>query len=135
MGRSCHLLWALPLLLASACGAREDVIAEVGRNAIAVEAFQSYLEAVTGVRWQAVEERVASRLLDQFLDQEVVLTAAEDRRSVVPAVDPAARSAATRSLLREVCGTAPTVPDAAIEEEVARRMEVRRPARARVRSR
>ncbi len=116
-----------------ACGAGENVIARVGGHEIDVESLQAYLEGVTGSNWQEVERRVASRLLDQLIDQEVVAASAQDRRESVIPDDPAARSAAVRSLLREVCGPVPPVPDDVLDDEITRRLEQVQPARAHVR--
>ena len=79
----------------------------VGREVVAIEAFTAYVDAVTSEPWQSVNERVASRLLDQFLDQEVVAAAAGDRREFKIPAEPGQRSTVVRSLLAELCGPVP----------------------------
>jgi peptidyl-prolyl cis-trans isomerase C len=127
--------WSLVVIGATsvACGVGEDVIAKVGDHEIDVASLQVYLEGVTGTSWQEVEWRVASRLLDQLIDQEVVAAAAKGRPSSAIPDDPAARSAAVRSLLREVCGPVPAVSQDVLDREIARRLEQAQPARAHVR--
>lgn len=127
--------WSVVVIGAAAvaCGVGENVIAKVGDHEIDVAALQVYLEGVTGTSWPEVEWRVASRLLDQLIDQEVVAAAAKDRRESIIPDDPAARSAAVRSLLREVCGPVSPVLQEALDKEIARRMEQVQPARAHVR--
>jgi hypothetical protein len=118
---------------ALACDVEETVVAKVGDHEIDVESLQVYIEGITGTNWQEVERRVASRLLDQLIDQEVVAAGARDRRESVIPDDPAARSATVRSLLREVCGPVPPIPQEVLDDEIARRLEQVRPARAHVR--
>jgi hypothetical protein len=130
--------WAAALamgvvLLTGACRPPEHVLALVGGQPIDIEVFQRYLGAVTGEAWEVVDHRVASRLLDQFLDQEVVAQAARRRHEASVPVDPNRRSAMVRRLLDTLCGDVPPLPDEEVEQEVARRLEVVRPARAHVR--
>jgi parvulin-like peptidyl-prolyl isomerase len=127
--------WSMVVIGATsvACGVGEDVIAKVGDHEIDVASLQVYLEGVTATSWQEVERRVASRLLDQLIDQEVVAAAAKGRPSSAIPEDPAARSAAVRSLLREVCGPVPAVSQDVLDHEIARRLEQAQPARAHVR--
>jgi parvulin-like peptidyl-prolyl isomerase len=135
MDAACLVRWSVVLFgaAACACGVGENVVARVGDHEIDVESLQEYLEGVTGIGWQEVERRVASRLLDQLIDQEVVAAAAQgDGESVVPE-DPAARSAAVRSLLRDLCGPVPQIPQEVVDDEVARRLKQVQPARAHVR--
>lgn len=115
------------------CGVRESVLATVGPYDVEIATFQTYLEAVTGEKWQNVDERVASRLMDQFLDQEVVVAAARQLLEPQIPVEPGRRSAAVRRLLEQLCGPVPQLPEAAIIREVERRLQVSRPARAHVR--
>lgn len=116
-----------------ACGGREGVVATVGDHDIDVDSFQLYVEGITGASWQGVERRVASRLLDQLIDQEVVAAAAQSRGESRIPDEPAARSAAVRSLLRKLCGEVPPIPQEVLDEEIARRLEQVQPARAHVR--
>jgi parvulin-like peptidyl-prolyl isomerase len=123
------------MILAAVTGCRtsEDVFAHVGSEQIRVEAFQGYLEAVTSEPWKATEQRVASRLLDQFLDQEVVVVAAHEQHGLSAPSNPGRRSAVVRSLIEEVCGPSPPPPTDQIEVEVQRRIEERQPAQAHIR--
>ncbi len=128
---------ALTVLVAGAavagCGPRPDVLARVGNAQVAVEGFQRYLEAAAGQPWQAVDHRVATRVLDEYLDQEVVLVAA-DRRPPEDGYDhPASRTAAVRPLLAELCGVDGGPPEVVVEREIERRLDEVRPRRARVR--
>jgi parvulin-like peptidyl-prolyl isomerase len=118
---------------ATGCGVREDLIARVGSRDILIDELQAYLEAVAGTSWQAADERVAARILDQYLDQEVVAAAARRRGEVDIPTEPGDRSARVRSLIGEVCGPVPRLPSEAVAEEVERRLGELRPARARVR--
>jgi parvulin-like peptidyl-prolyl isomerase len=129
---------AVPVLsvvacLAAGCGTDEGVLARVGNLDVGVAAFQEHLVAATGEPWQGVTDPVASRLLDQFLDQEVVLVAAgRDRQTVVPDA-PGERSTRVRRLLDELCGAPPPPDPDVVETEVAAARSVNRPSRARVR--
>jgi hypothetical protein len=118
---------------AVACGQRVNVCAEVGRHKVEVEAFQAYLGAVTGQGWQSVDERVAGRLLDQFLDQEVVAAAARVKRPMRIPIEPGERAATVRSLLAEVCAGEPALDPAEVQRELERRLQQLQPARAHVR--
>jgi hypothetical protein len=125
---------APPLVVAAfACGVREDVVASVGGSSVHVDVLQAYMNNVVDISWQSLDERVASRLLDQYLDQEVVIAAGIDRQGIEVAAGFAERSAAVRSLLREVCGPVPPVPRELLDSEVERRLGEVHPARAHVR--
>lgn len=121
------------LCLTLACGTDEGELARVGRDAVSVAAYQEHLEAVTGEAWQGVTNPVASRLLDQFIDQEVVVAAAGGGGEVEVPTDPGARSARVRILLDELCGPSPPPSDADVEAEVNEARTTTRPARAHVR--
>lgn len=120
-------------LLAPACQVEKDTVATVGDRQLEVSALQAYLEAVTGEQWQAVEQRVASRLLDQLIDQEVVVAAAKDADALPPPLQADRRSAAVRQLLATACGPVPPLSPELLEQEVARRLTEPQPARAHVR--
>ena len=108
-------------------------MARVGDEKIEVETFQEQLVAATGEPWQGVTDGVASRLLDQFLDQEVVVVAAnQGDRALIP-TDPGARSAWVRQSLDGLCGPSPAPDAAEVEAEIAKSQAVIRPARAHVR--
>ena len=119
--------------LASGCGSDEGVLARVGEVDVEVSAFQAHLVAATDEPWQGVTDSVASRLLDQFLDQEIVLVAAGRDRQTVPPTSPVARSTRVRRLLDELCGPPPAPNEDDVEAGVAAAQSVVRPARARVR--
>jgi hypothetical protein len=95
--------------------------------------FQTYVGEVTGEAWQAVSARVNSRLLDQYLDRQVVLEAARKRDVEVSALTPVMGPSEVQWLMDELCGAAPDPSPAEIESEVAQRAETTRPARAHVR--
>jgi hypothetical protein len=133
LGHSKYVLVPLLLGVTPGCGVREDVVATVGGYSVEVDVLQSYMDGVVDLSWQAVDERVASRLLDQYLDQEVVVAAASDQRGVEVPPEFAARSAAVRSLLRDVCGEVPPVPQEVLDAEIESRLDEIHPARAHVR--
>jgi len=121
--------------LAGACKPREreNVIAVVGAHRVEMGSFQGYLAGVLGEPWQSVDGRLASRLLDQFLDQEVVAAAARRKRDMVIPLDPGKRSAGVRAMLAKVCGPPPPPSAQEIGRAVAKRMQVIEPERVRVR--
>lgn len=120
-------------LVCAGCAPSPGVLARVGDAEIPVQELQLYLESAAGESWQSVDDRVATRLLDQYLDQEVVLQAASDAKSHADVVDPAARTASVRALLQRLCGEATSPVTVAIETEVERRLGETRGRRARVR--
>jgi hypothetical protein len=120
-------------LLLVGCRANEDMVAEVAGTPLELVAFQDYLEATTGEAWQVVEERVACRLLDQFLDQEVIIAAAIERGTRSVPLEPPRRSQSVRQLLDTVCGEAPPLSEEAVASAVAQRLTQHRPAQAHVR--
>ncbi len=121
--------------LTGACRSKPpvNVIATVGDHQIQIKAFQGYLAYVLEKPWQSVDGRLASELLDQFLDQEVIAAAARLHKRMAIPVEPAARSAMVRGLLDHVCGPAPTPSPVLVESETARRMRHVEPERVRVR--
>jgi len=125
----------LAILPATACRQREpeDVIAVIGRHRVRLAGFQGYVDDVLGEPWQSVDGALASRLFDQFLDQEIIATAARQQRGLHIPKDPGRRSAAVRALLGKLCGPPPAPDAAAVDAEVARRMHVTLPERVRVR--
>jgi len=119
--------------LALACGTDEGALATVGDTSVAVVTFQEHLVAVTGEAWQGLTDPVASRLLDQFIDQEVVVAAARSSNEVTVPNETGARSARVRMLLDELCGPPPPPAIEVVEAEVEAAQAVERPARASVR--
>lgn len=118
---------------ALSCGTDDGTFAVVGDDAVSVVTFQGHLVAATGEPWQAVTDEVASRLLDQFIDQEIVVAAARSDTEIVVPTEPGARSARVRLLLDELCGPPPPPPPEVVEAEVTNAQAVERPARAYVR--
>jgi parvulin-like peptidyl-prolyl isomerase len=123
------------LVVAALCGCREreETLARVGGEQVQITAFQTHLEAVTGTSWKTVEVRVASRLLDQFLDQEVVVAAAHEQNLNQIPNDPARRSLAVRMVVDELCGPVPQVAPETLDEEIRHHLEKKQPAQAHVR--
>ncbi|MCK5375654.1 MAG: peptidylprolyl isomerase [Acidobacteria bacterium] len=134
-GLRCSRCGLVLLALAGAlsCGVDEDVLAQVGRQRLYMAPFQVYVGEVTGEIWQGVDTRAASRLLDQYLDQQVILEAARQKDVGDVSEEGRQRPREMRLLLEELCGTAPSPPESMVEEEVARRASELRPARAHVR--
>ena len=115
------------------CSAGGDTVARVGSRQLEIAPFQDFVGEVTGEGWQGVGANVTSRLLDQYLDRLVVLESAR-RRDVAAVSDPLALGPAEMQwMLDELCGSPPAPDKVEIADEVARRLEVVRPARAHVR--
>jgi len=110
-----------------------SIIARVGRHNIEIGSFQGYVESVIGEGWKTIDDRVASRLLDQYLDQEVLAAAARRRRRFAIPVEPGRRAAMIRELVPEVCGPVPTPAPEAIEKAVEEALQGRQPDRVHVR--
>lgn len=123
----------LALTLNLSCGARGNALASVGGQRLEIAPFQNYVGEVTGEAWQAVSARVSSRLLDQYLDRQVVLEAARKRDVEVSEMTAVMGPSEVQWLIDQLCGSAPEPSPAEIANEVARRAEVTRPARAHVR--
>lgn len=114
-------LFVAVAIFVSGCGVEETVVARVDGVDIKVDRVQTYLQRVTGSQWAAVDSRAASRIFDQFLEQEAVAMALEERR------DGQATAGVERSVLllrfaKEICGPAPTVAPAEFDAAVASRM-------------
>jgi len=128
------LLTVLPALTVGCKGPPgATIIAQVGRHNIEIRAFQGFVESVVGEGWKAVDDRVASRLLDQYLDQEVLAAAARRKRRFVIPVDPGRRAAMIRGLVPGVCGPAPAPGAEEIERAVKAALKGRQPDRVHVR--
>ncbi len=115
------------------CSVKETVFARVARVDIEVKSLQSYFSGVTGMPWQSADDVVASRLVDQFLDQEVVAYVAGEHSDVELSLDPGTRSAMLRTILPEICGEAPQVSEDVIQREIEQRGVEIAPAQAHVR--
>jgi len=109
------------VVLVAGCGVEETVVARVDGVEVHSERIQLYLEEMTGSQWAEVDSRAASRLLDQFLEQEAVIQVMDDR-SEDAQDDPVARSMLLRRFVEKVCGPPPTVPPDEIEAAVEIRM-------------
>ncbi len=108
-------------LFAAGCGVDETVVARVDGVDVHVEQVQDYLQRVTGSQWAEVDSRAASRLFDQFLEQEAVATALKSE-SGGASTDAVERSVVLLRFVEEVCGPPPTVIPAEIANAVAVRM-------------
>jgi peptidyl-prolyl cis-trans isomerase C len=124
---------AITLTLTVSCGVKGGTLARVGGQRLEIAPFQTYVGEVTGEAWQAVSARVTSRLLDQYLDRQVVLEAARSRDVEVSTVSTVMSPSEVQWLMDELCGEAPEPSQTDIASEVARRAETTRPARAHVR--
>jgi parvulin-like peptidyl-prolyl isomerase len=124
---------ALCTASAVSCGMNENTLARVGDQRIEIDPFQTYVGEVTGEAWQAVSAKVTSRLLDQYLDRQIVLEAARDRDMKVSTVPTVMGPSEVQWLMDELCGQAPLPLLDEISDEVERRAETMRPARAHVR--
>ena len=128
-----RLVTVMVMAFCSSCGSDEGVVARVGKHRLEIASFQSYVGDVTGETWSAVNARVISRLLDQYLDRQVVLEAARER-DVNVGVDPHELGPSeVQWLLDELCGAAPQPSGEDIAREVELRAGTVRPARAHVR--
>jgi len=123
----------IALALALGCSGDGDTIARVGSRQLEIAPFQDYVSEVTGEGWQGVGADVTSRLLDQYLERLVVLETAR-RQDVSSVSEPLALGPAEMQwLLDKLCGPPPAPDQAEVASEVARRMEVVRPAQVHVR--
>jgi len=129
----CRPLLGLVLALTVSCGIDQNDLASIGGRSVEIDPFQTYVGEVTGEAWQAVSARVTSRLLDQYLDRQVVLEAARRRDVDLSAISAEAGPSEVQWLLDELCGPAPEPSEAEISTEVGRRAEETRPAKALVR--
>lgn len=120
------------ILLLTACTpppVPPDAMARVGDETIPVTAFEAYLERNLGEEAQDLSSAVRSRLLDQFLEEELLLRLAEERGLTL---DGGSRRLAVDRLLRSVEQTGPTPDDVAAYYR-EHREDFRRPERVRLR--
>lgn len=117
----------------AACGGSETGLAKVGKSRLEIEPFQLYIGEASGEAWQGLSGRVASGLLDQYLDRQVVLEAARQRRLLNRAEPPQYGPGEMRWLLGELCGPPPEPSPADVEDEVEHRLVETLPAQAHVR--
>ncbi len=130
--RSC-LVAALLAACAAACGVKENVLARVGDQQLVTDPFQIYVGEVTGEAWQAVSARVASGLLDQYIDRQVVLESARRNEIDISTDFAAIGPAEVQWLFDELCGPATEPSEAEIASEIGRRAGATLPAKAHVR--
>ena len=127
------ILAALACGGALSCGHGDTSLARVGDVRLQIGPFQEYVGDVSGETWQGVSGRVSSRLLDQYLDRQVVLEAARRREVVSREESVSLGPTDMRWLVDELCGPPPDVDSAAVDLEVATRMEETLPPQAHVR--
>jgi peptidyl-prolyl cis-trans isomerase C len=123
----------LALVLTVSCGVDQNTLAIVGGRRVDIVPFQTYVGEVAGEAWQAVSARVTSRLLDQYVDRQLVLEAARRRDVNLSAISTEVGASEVQWLLDELCGPAPEPSENEISTEVGRKAEEARPARAHVR--
>jgi hypothetical protein len=129
--RICCVIAALVLTIA--CEDETSGLAAVGGQPVQIEAFQRYVDETTGDAWQGVSARVSSRLLDQYLDRQVILEAANRRGLSLAAESPGLGPMEVQWLLDELCGPPPDPDNSEVENEVAKRLDATRPRQAHVR--
>lgn len=105
----------------------------MGDVRLEIAPFQEYVGNVSGETWQGVSARVTSRLLDQYLDRQVVLEVARSREVVSETESVSMDPTDMRWLVDELCGPSPDVDQASIDLEVSKKMEEMLPAQAHVR--
>jgi len=120
-------------LQVSACGGSESGLAQVGGTDLEIPPFQSYIGEASGEAWQGISARVASKLLDQYLDRQVVIEAARQRKMMTTSDPLRLGPGEMRWFLGELCGAPPEPSVEEIEREVERRLAEELPAQAHVR--
>jgi len=97
-----RIVGGLTLVLLSACGLTEspplDAVARVGDGWVTLESFDRYLQRTAGEDADELSSAVLSKLLDRFLEEELLARLAVDRGLVEPGVP---RRRAVDRLLRE----------------------------------
>ncbi len=122
------------MILAMGCVAcvahhQEAGIARVGDHVVTVRNFQNFLEEATGQPWTAAQDRVAVKLLDQFLDQEVILEAGRRRGWLDKEPRAEDRERMVRELVTRLCGKAPAPKPEEVEAETTRELATTLPER------
>jgi len=120
-------------LCVGGCGGTQAGLAKVGDSSLEIESFQVYLEEASGQPWPGVSARVASKLLDQYLERQVVIEAAARREILTNGELPQLGPSEMRWLLRELCGPPPEPSTEDVEREVKQRLVETLPAQAHVR--
>lgn len=130
---SCLVVLVACLVGVLGCGGGQAGLAEVGDTSVEIEPFQVYLEEASGQPWEGVSARVASKLLDQYLERQVVIEAAGRREILTGGEPPLLGPGEMRWLLRQLCGPPPEPSTDDVEREVERRLVEPLPAQAHVR--
>ncbi len=128
-GVRASILFTLLLAACTPPPTPSDAMARVGDETIPVAEFETYLERNLGEEAQDLSSAVRSRLLDQFLEEELLLRLAEDQGLTL---DGGSRRLAVDRLLRSVEQADPTPGDVAAYYQ-EHREEFRRPERVRLR--
>lgn len=127
------LVAVLAGIAAASCARDDDAMAWVGKRRLEVTEFQEYVTGASGEAWQGVDSRVNSRLLDQFIDRQVLFETARTRDALESGTASRLSPAELRRLIDRMCGETPEPPPEAVASEVERRMAEKLPARAHVR--
>lgn len=117
----------------SACGGGEAGLARVGDTRLEIQPFQDYIGEASGEAWQGLSARVASGLLDQYLDRQVVIEAARQRDVLADADPTRLGPGEMRLFLDELCGPPPEPSIEVVAREVKERLIEVLPAQAHVR--
>lgn len=132
----CRTLGALLILAGfvvhAGCGTDDGVIVRVNGRDIRGQQVQAYLEGVTAGAWTDVDSRVASKLLDQFVVEEVVAGEWLESEGSIPA-DAASRAVLLRRFVYDRCGPVPTGAPEVVAEAVRERMRTAVPERVLIR--
>jgi len=133
MRRTLLFLALLSLLVPTGCRRVDgDIVASVGSIDVPIDAFQNYLTELSGQPWEVMDSRVASTLLDQYLEEESLFFAAGHDAQQIPR-DPAERSARLRQLILKTCGPAPTPSPERVEAVLRKKAAAGEPERVLIR--
>ena len=127
------MVCVLMILPACRTGPPGDVIARVGGRQVRLQAFQRYVETQTGGAWASVDDDVASQLLVQFLDREVILEMARRRGLVGEERFGRGSIPSLGDLTVSLCGPPPTPSPGAVEAAMERKKAGPFPERVRAR--
>ncbi len=127
------VLLVASMVLVSSCGGIDTGLARVGRNRLEIQPFQDYIGEASGEAWQGISGRVASGLLDQYLDRQVVIEAARQREMLANTDPSRLGPVEMRWFLEELCGPPPEPSAEVVEREVEDRLVEVLPAQAHVR--
>jgi parvulin-like peptidyl-prolyl isomerase len=108
-------------------------LAQVGGNQLDIENFQVYLGEASGEPWQGVSAKVASGLLDQYLERQVLIESARQRELLTLSDSRRLGPGEMRWILDQLCGPAPQPSPEEIDREVEKRLVEDLPAQAHVR--